>query len=67
MTIRILRAEDVRLTRPMVLRRDREEAEQNYDRAIAATENLKQFVEQREREMFPENEKASAAHAGRIR
>ena len=61
MTIKILRAEDVKLTRPVGLRLDREEAEQNYSRAIAATEHLKQFVEQRDRQMFPEFEGAPAS------
>ena len=53
-TIRILRPEDISLRDPMLLNVDREEAEENYRRAMAATESLKHYVESRDQALFPE-------------
>jgi hypothetical protein len=58
--IRILRPEDVTLPEPIHFKVDREEAEETYRRAMAATESLRQFVENRDQPLFPENETASS-------
>ncbi len=65
-TIRILRPEDVTLEPTMVTDIDHEEAEENFRRAMAATENLRQFVESRDRQLFPERN-LERAEAGKRR
>lgn len=59
-TIRILKPEDVTLPEPMLLNIDREEAEENYQRALAATESLKQYVDSRDQALFPEADTAGS-------
>ena len=66
-TIRILKPEDVTLPESLIVEVDREEAEANFNRAIAATENLKEFVNNRDQQMFPESDiRASNSRIRRI-
>jgi len=59
--IRILRPEDVTLVQPTLSEVNREEAEAHYQRALAAAQNLKEFVENRDRQLFPEFETSSSS------